>query len=94
MNNKYIIIKTKAELILICQKHGIELNKWEKGMPHHPKSVELMEAITAVDSALFDDNGDWSTGGDGDNGESLMYNMDIVFELEDLGYKVARTAWQ
>ena len=62
---------------------GIEydINKrWEKGDPHHPKSVDLFKRIAEIDSALCGDYFCWKSGGDGDNGESLMYEMDIYFE--------------
>ena len=58
-----------------------DINKrWEEGIDHHPSSVALYKAIAKID---FDSGGDyfqWSSGGDGDNGEHLMYEMDIYFE--------------
>jgi hypothetical protein len=54
--------------------------RWEQGTPHHPKSVELFKALEKID---FEHGGDffcWKSGGDGDNGEHLMYEMDIYFE--------------
>lgn len=57
--------------------------RWEKGIPHHPKSVVLMEFLSAVDFHAYDDYFCWKTGGDGDNGESLMYEMDAFFENEE-----------
>lgn len=56
--------------------------RWTEGTPHHPESIKLMAEMQAVDSA----NGlvvDLRTGGDGDNGETLMYLMDVVFEKRD-----------
>ena len=70
-----------------AQSLGIELDinkRWEKGIDHHPKSLELMEAVSDIDFILCEDYFCWKTGGDGDNGESLMYEMDIYFEYQDI----------
>ena len=62
----------------------LDINKrWETGVEHHPKSIELMRFLADVD---YNDCGDsfcWKQGGDGDNGETLMYQLDVYFELED-----------
>lgn len=58
--------------------------RWDEGIDHHPNSIRLMKFLEAHD---FEDYGDafcWKTGGDGDNGETLMYQMDAYFELMDL----------
>jgi hypothetical protein len=61
-----------------------DINKrWEQGVPHHPKSVELMDALMEIDFNLCGDHFRWKKGGDGDNGETLMYEMDIFFERRD-----------
>ena len=57
--------------------------RWEQGMPHHPKSEELMESIADIDSKYGGDHFCWKWGGDGDNGENLMYLLDIHFEQQD-----------
>jgi len=57
--------------------------RWEQGMPHHPKSVVLFKKLSAVDYVHGDDYFCWKSGGDGDNGEMLMYEMDIMFDAED-----------
>lgn len=44
-----------------------------------------MKDIAKVDFAHGGDFFRWKTGGDGDNGEHLMYIMDIVFECQDSG---------
>lgn len=52
--------------------------RWEKGIPHDPRSVKLVKAMADIDFA----NGDGmciKTGGDGDNGEHMMYLLDIYF---------------
>jgi hypothetical protein len=53
-------------------------DRWELGVPHDPRSVEIYESIRRIDM----ENGDyfdWTSGGDGDNGEHLMYLLDIHF---------------
>lgn len=53
--------------------------RWERGIPHHPKSVELYKKLDKLDF----ENGDvfcFKSGGDGDNGEHLMYLLDMIFE--------------
>lgn len=54
--------------------------RWEQGIPHNPKSIELFKFISDID---FEHGGDFfcfKSGGDGDNGEILMYYMDEYFE--------------
>ncbi len=58
-----------------------DINKrWEEGTPHHPKSEELVHAITELDFEYGGDYFCFKVGGDGDNGEHLMYLLDIYFE--------------
>lgn len=59
-------------------------NRWEKGIEHHPKSIALMERLIDIDFVFCDDHFCWKKGGDGDNGEALMYELDIIFEEDDL----------
>ena len=76
----------EAEFLKLCRQHGVEtdLNKrWEEGVDHHPASLKLMKNVAAADWLFNDDMFCWKTGGDGDNGEFLMYLMDVHFELED-----------
>ena len=61
-----------------------DINKrWENGIEHHPKSIELFLQLAEVDFKLCDDHFCWKHGGDGDNGETLMYELDIIFECQD-----------
>jgi len=63
-----------------------DINKrWESGVGHHPKSNELFKALSEIDFKFCGDYFGWNSGGDGDNGETLMYQMDIYFECLDLG---------
>lgn len=62
---------------------GLIYDRWQVGTEHHPSSIRLMEFLEKTD---FNDYGDffcWKTGGDGDNGETLMFQMDAFFELLD-----------
>lgn len=55
--------------------------RWEDGIDHNPLSEEIYKAIADLDW----DNGDtfcFKRGGDGDNGEELMYLLDMFFETK------------
>ena len=52
-------------------------------MPHHPQSIALFTKLSNIDYKFGGDYFCWKHGGDGDNGEHLMYEMDILFEQED-----------
>ena len=58
-------------------------DRWGDGIDHHPKSVRLMKFIEEHDFKDYNDYFCWKTGGDGDNGETLMFQMDAFFELMD-----------
>lgn len=62
---------------------GIELNRWEKGIDHDPRSEKIGRAIGYIDYEVLGDTLGWKFGGDGDNGEALLYALDIYFELVD-----------
>jgi hypothetical protein len=65
-----------------------DINKrWEQGMPHHPKSEALYKDIESLDWEYGDDYFCFKSGGDGDNGEHLMYLLDIIFETKDIHKK-------
>ena len=66
------------------EKQGLtNLNRWEDGIDHHPMSERLMSFLMEHDFEDYDDYFCWKMGGDGDNGEALMYQMDAYFELLD-----------
>lgn len=74
-----------------CRKLGVNPdinNRWEKGIDHHPESQRLMEDLMEVDWELCNDHFCWKKGGDGDNGEALMYELDIIFEMRDAEAKL------
>lgn len=57
--------------------------RWELGMKHHPMSERIMDFLSDYD---FEQNSDyfcWKRGGDGDNGEELMYELDTFFDVLD-----------
>lgn len=57
--------------------------RWEDGVPHDPRSQEIYEAVAHIDRAYGKDRFMFRKGGDGDNGEHLMYLLDLYFEYED-----------
>ena len=60
-----------------------DIDRWGEGVSHHPMSKRLVAFIAEHD---FHDYGDyfcWKYGGDGDNGETLMFEMDAFFEMLD-----------
>lgn len=61
----------------------IDQDRWEDGVDHHPMSKRLMKFLKDHDFKDYNDYFCWKSGGDGDNGETLMYQMDAFFELLD-----------
>lgn len=60
----------------------------EQERPHHLKSIALFKAIATIDYEFNEDYFCWKCGGDGDNGEKLMYALDIYFECLDAGEEI------
>lgn len=58
-------------------------DRWAEGIEHHPMSKRLMDFIADHDFNDYNDYFCWKVGGDGDNGEALMYEMDAFFEMLD-----------
>ena len=58
-------------------------NRWENGIDHHPKSIALYKRIADIDYKHGYDSFVFKSGGDGDNGEQLMYLLDIIFDEDD-----------
>ena len=50
---------------------------------HHPKAKELMAFLKDIDFHDFNDYFCWKTGGDGDNGEVLLEQLDTFFATKD-----------
>lgn len=59
--------------------------RWDYGIEHHPKAVELMRFLMKYDWEEMDDSLGWSVGGDGDNGENLLYALSVYFEYLEYG---------
>ena len=55
-------------------------DRWEQGIDHDPRSHALYTAIAKIDFEECDDSFQFSSGGDGDNGETLMYLLDLYYE--------------
>lgn len=56
--------------------------RWSNNIPHHPKSIQLVKFLSEIDYACYNDYFLWKFGGDGDNGETLAYQLDAFFENE------------
>lgn len=62
----------------------IDINqRWEKGIPHDKRSREIYEFLQDYDFEYCNDFFCFKSGGDGDNGEHLMYLMDEYFANKD-----------
>ena len=57
--------------------------RYEEGLDHDDRSVELVKALQRIDNTYNDGNMDIKLGGDGDIGEDLMYLLDVYFEELD-----------
>jgi hypothetical protein len=57
--------------------------RWEQGIEHDPRSEEIVRWIADYDFLFCDDYFCWKVGGDGDNGESLMYELDEYFAAKE-----------
>ena len=53
--------------------------RWEQGIEHHPKSLIIQKGLKDQDT-----HGIWDWGGDGDNGEDLLYQLDVIFSQEEI----------
>lgn len=59
------------------------LKRWEDGIDHHPMSERIVRFLAKHDLHDYGDYFCWKVGGDGDNGETLMYQLDAFFEMID-----------
>ncbi len=57
--------------------------RWEQGVPHDPRSEAIARGIAEIDFNECGDSFGFKFGGDGDNGETLMYLLDVYFERLD-----------
>lgn len=60
-----------------------DIDRWSEGVDHHPESVRLFNFLEQHDLIDYNDFFCWKKGGDGDNGEVLLYQLDAFFELQD-----------
>ncbi|HET8689734.1 MAG TPA: hypothetical protein VFM18_24270 [Methanosarcina sp.] len=58
--------------------------RWEDGDEHDPRSIELYKFIADLDFKECGDSFCFKSGGDGDNGETLMYLLDCWFALNSI----------
>lgn len=77
----------KAKALALTQT-----DRWSRGLGHHPMSERLMKFIQEHDEKDYGLYFDWKTGGDGDNGETLMFQMDAFFEMLDLDGHIKATS--
>jgi hypothetical protein len=57
--------------------------RWEQGIDHDSRSVEIADSIAKIDYEEGADYFGWKFGGDGDNGEELLYLLDCHFARKD-----------
>lgn len=55
------------------------------GDEHDPRSIKMYEFISQLDFNECNDSFGFQSGGDGDNGEHLMYLMDVYYANIDSG---------
>ena len=79
------ILENHKLLIERLERKGIDYktDRWEEGCNHHPSAEKFASDLEAIDWIYNDDYFHWKFGGDGDNGEILLYALDILFELYD-----------
>ena len=49
--------------------------RWEMDIDHHKKSLDVQKILSKATDLSF--------GGDGDDGEQILYALDIYFETEE-----------
>jgi hypothetical protein len=87
MSDEIKIISEKKKLPAIIQTIDID-TRWEDGIQHDPRSKEIVEWLADYDWKFCDGCFDWKVGGDGDNGETLMYELDEYFIAKDKETKI------
>lgn len=66
--------------ILSDSEQKKSVDRWALGIPHNHRSMALFQSIAKIDFEEFGDSFGFKSGGDGDNGETLMYILDVHFE--------------
>jgi hypothetical protein len=62
--------------------------RWEKGIPHKPEVDKLVHLISKMDWAMNSGALDIKMGGDGDNGEDIMFILDELIDQGKLEIKL------
>lgn len=57
--------------------------RYAASAPHDPRSIELYREVAKLDFEEGSDMFCFKSGGDGDNGEHLMYLLDVHFARKD-----------
>jgi hypothetical protein len=73
----------RVRMLELAKYHNIEIDRWEKDVDHHPEAVRIYGLLDESDWCFSKDYFGWKSGGDGDNGEILMYSLSILLELEE-----------
>ena len=85
---KDITETARAYLLSINKLVETDIQKRRKrGEAHHEKSVELYAALADIDDRYGDGFFCFKPVGDGRNGETLLYYLDIYFESIEAGIK-------
>jgi len=58
-----------------------KIDRCSTGQDHHPMSERIMRFLAEHAYKDHNDYFCWKLGGDGDNGEELMFELDTFFEL-------------
>lgn len=80
------VLKSQKELQERLKIFGIETNiakRWEEGWEHREDAEILARELGDLDWLFADDSFCFKFGGDGDNGETLIYLLDILLELRE-----------
>ena len=57
--------------------------RWDEGWEHREDSNQLARELADLDWLFCSDSFGFRFGGDGDNGENLLYLLDILFDLRE-----------
>ena len=87
-NKEELLVKLKEKLGISFENVEIDYNnRFENVTDHHPESLKLIKVISTLDEYCMNNELDIKTGGDGDNGELLLYCLDMYFEAIDAAKK-------
>ena len=85
------VLDPKVDALRVeCERLGVQVDRrWEDGVPHHPEAERMFAMLKESDWAFGGDYFQWKHGGDGDNGETLMFSLSVLLELRDAQAKEA-----